>query len=134
MPASTQPPALRAWHALVRAADPASLATLLAEDAVFFSPVVHTPQVGRHIVQRYLSAAIGLLANDAFRYTRELVEPMGAVLEFEGQLGDTYVNGVDLIRWNDAGQITEFKVMLRPLRAVQLVQQLMAGAMGHPPA
>jgi hypothetical protein len=116
------------WHHIVEQRNPAALSTWLADDAVFFSPVVHTPQVGKAITQAYLTAAMQVLAgqgNASFRYVREVVGPNDAVLEFETTLNGVLVNGVDIIRWNAAGQVTEFKVMLRPLKAVNLVHELM---------
>jgi hypothetical protein len=115
-----------AWHALLEARNPRGLATLLAEDAFFHSPVVHTPQRGRALTTQYLSAALMILGNDSFRYVREIRGERDALLEFELMLDGVQVNGVDLIRWNDAGQITDFKVMVRPLKAIQVVQQKMA--------
>ncbi len=114
------------WHQLLRTRDPAQLHALLAEEAVFHSPVVHTPQVGRAVTARYLQAAFEVFFNDSFRYVRELVGEHDAVLEFEVQIDGISVNGVDMMRWNDAGKIVEFKVMLRPLKAVNLIHQKMA--------
>lgn len=115
-----------AWHALAKARNPHALAALLAEDVVFHSPVVHTPQRGRVLATQYLSAALMILGNETFRYVREIRGEHDALLEFELALDGVQVNGVDLIRWNDAGQITDFKVMVRPLKAMQAVQQKMA--------
>ena len=124
MPAS----ALSVWHELVRSRDPRGLDALLAEDVVFHSPVVHTPQRGKPITLMYLHAAFHVLFNDSFHYVREVVGPNDAVLEFEVDIDGIRINGVDMLRWNDAGQLTEFKVMLRPLKAVNLIHQKM-GAM-----
>ena len=99
---------------------------LLADEAVFHSPVVHTPQVGKPITKKYLAAAFHVFFNESFRYVRELRGDRDAVLEFEVELDGITVNGVDMIKWNDAGKITEFKVMLRPLKAVNLIHQKMA--------
>lgn len=115
-----------AWHALLQARNPRALRDLLADDVVFHSPVVHTPQRGRALATQYLSAALMILGNDSFRYVREIRGERDALLEFELTLDDVQVNGVDIIRWNDASQITDFKVMLRPLKAMQAVQQKMA--------
>jgi len=101
---------------------------LLAEDAVFHSPVVHTPQRGRTLAAAYLSAAFRVFFNPTFRYVREIVGPSDAMLEFETEIDGIVVNGVDLIKWNATGQIVEFKVMLRPLKAINLIHQRM-GAM-----
>lgn len=117
---------LARWHELVRARDPGGLDALLAEDVVFHSPVVHTPQAGKAITKRYLSAAFRVFFGDSFRYVREIVGPRDAVLEFMVELDGVTVNGVDLIRWNDEGRIVEFKVMVRPLKAIQAIHQQMA--------
>lgn len=120
------PHPLETWHRLVRTQDPSGLDTLLAEDAVLHSPVVHTPQRGRKVASAYLSAAFGVFFNPTFRYVREIVGPFDAMLEFETELDGIVVNGVDIIRWNDAGKIVDFKVMLRPLKAVNVIHQRMA--------
>lgn len=117
---------INAWHRLAEKRDVQGLDALLADDVVFHSPVVHTPQVGKAITKKYLAAAFQVLFNDAFRYVRELRGDRDAVLEFVVELDGIMVNGVDLIKWNDSGKITEFKVMLRPLKAVNLIHQKMA--------
>jgi hypothetical protein len=114
------------WHRLVEKRDAQGLDALLADEAVFYSPVVHTPQVGKAITKKYLTAAFQVFFNETFRYVRELQAERDAVLEFEVILDGISVNGVDMIKWNDAGRITEFKVMLRPLKAVNLIHQKMA--------
>ena len=119
---------LEAWHRLVRTQDANGLTALLADDAVFHSPVVHAPQAGARLVARYLGAAFQVFFNPTFRYVREIVGASDAMLEFETEIDGVQVNGVDLIRWNDAGLIVDFKVMLRPLKAINLVHQRM-GAM-----
>lgn len=118
--------ALDTWHRLVRTRDPSGLDALLAEEAVFHSPVVHTPQRGRALAAAYLGAAFKVFASPAFRYVREIVGASDAMLEFETEVDGVAVNGVDIIRWNAAGQIVEFKVMLRPLKAINLIHQKMA--------
>lgn len=118
--------AIETWHRLVRTQNPSGLDTLLAEDAVFYSPVVHTPQRGRKLAAWYLGAAFRVFFNPTFRYVREIVGPSDAMLEFETEIDGVLVNGVDLIKWNDAGQIIEFKVMLRPLKAINVIHQRMA--------
>jgi hypothetical protein len=117
---------LESWHRLVRSHDAAGLGALLAEDAVFHSPVVHAPQAGRTLVARYLGAAFQVFFNPTFRYVRQLVGPSDAMLEFETEIDGVLVNGVDLIKWNDDGMIVEFKVMVRPLKAINLIHQRMA--------
>ena len=113
------------WHKVAQARNPAALADLLADDVVFHSPVVHTPQLGKKITTLYLAAAMRVLGNEAFRYTREVVGERDAVLEFVTELDGITINGVDMIRWNDDGRITDFKVMVRPLKAVNLLHQKM---------
>lgn len=117
---------LQKWHEVVRTRNPALLNRLLAEDAVFHSPIAHTPQQGRDLVALYLTGAMHVIANPSFRYVREIADDRNAVLEFETTVDDVSVNGVDLITWNDQGLITDFKVMIRPLKAVTIVHQRMA--------
>jgi hypothetical protein len=117
---------LDTWHRLVREQDAAGLHALLADDAVFHSPVVHTPQRGRELTAMYLGAAFRVFFNPSFRYVREVVGPHDAMLEFELELDGIAINGVDILHWNEAGQITDFKVMLRPLKAVHLIHERMA--------
>ena len=122
------------WHDFMRGELPAGLDDLLADDAVMYSPVVFTPQRGKAIVAMYLEAAkatfaaIGFDADDgpSFRYVKHVVSGDTAVLEFETEMGGKYVNGVDIMRCNDAGRIVEFRVMIRPLQAVNIVHQQMA--------
>jgi len=117
---------IETWHRIVENRDVQGLDALLADEAVFHSPVVHTPQVGKSITKKYLAAAFHVFFNESFRYVRELQGARDAVLEFEVKLDGITVNGVDMIKWNDAGKITEFKVMLRPLKAVNLIHEKMA--------
>jgi hypothetical protein len=119
---------MNAWHELVKSREPARLDALLADSAVFHSPIVHRPQVGKDITKMYLLAAFQVFFRDSFRYVRELRGERDAVLEFEVEIDGIRVNGVDMIKWNDDGQIVEFKVMLRPLKAIQLIHERM-GAM-----
>jgi deoxyinosine 3'endonuclease (endonuclease V) len=116
---------LDTWHRMVRTNDATDLATLVAEDAVFHSPVVHSPQRGRKLTVMYLSAAFQVFFNPTFRYVREIVGTSDAMLEFETEIDSILVNGVDIITWNDAGLITEFKVMIRPLKGVDVVHRKM---------
>ena len=117
---------LHTWHELVRTRNAKGLAALLADDVVFHSPVVHTPQVGKAVTQQYLAAASHVFFDASFRYVRELTGPHDAVLEFQVTIDGIAVNGVDMLKWNDEGQITEFKVMVRPLKAINLIHQKMA--------
>ncbi len=126
---------LAAWHQLVADRNPAGLADLLADEVVFYSPVLHTPQAGKPITTMYLMAAFQVFFNPSFHYVREVLGPHDAILEFDVKIDDIQVNGVDMLKWNTQGQIIEFKVMLRPLKAVNLIQQKMAAMLqaGTPP-
>jgi len=115
-----------AWHGIVRTRDLAALSALLADDAVFHSPVVHAPQRGRPLVLGYLGAALQVLGSESFRYVREIEGARDAVLEFEVDLDGVIVNGVDLIRWDEQGRIVDFKVMIRPMKAIERVRERMA--------
>lgn len=118
---------LETWHEVVATRNAALLNNLLADTCVFHSPVVHTPQQGRELTKLYLSAAIEVFG-DSFNYVRELVGDQQAVLEFTAEHGGVLINGVDIIDWDEQGRITQFKVMIRPLKAVNLLHQQM-GAM-----
>jgi hypothetical protein len=113
------------WYAYTRSHDVTELQAMLADDCVFKSPVVHTPQVGKAITFAYLSAAFVVLGGEGFRYTREFTSERGAVLEFETEIDGIAINGVDIIEWNGAGLISDFKVMVRPLKAINLLHQMM---------
>lgn len=114
------------WHKIVADRDLSGLADILADDVVFHSPVIHTPQSGKALTIMYLSAAAGLLLNGTFRYVRELVGSEDAALEFVSEIDGITINGVDLIKWNADGKIIEFKVMIRPLKAIDTIRQKMA--------
>ena len=128
------------WHRYMRGETPDALDELLDDDAVMVSPVVFTPQRGKAIVTRYLEAARrtfaagGFDVPGGFRYTRQIASGDTAVLEFETTMGGKYVNGVDIIQVR-SGRITEFRVMIRPLQAVQTVHELMGAQLtaGHEP-
>jgi len=132
----SHPEPIARWHQMVEARDPRGLPAWLAEDAVFHSPVVHTPQRGRAIVEKYLQAAFVVFFGQGFRYVRELIGERDAMLEFEVEIDGLAINGIDLIRWNDAGQVIDFKVMVRPLKGINLVHQKMGELLARmkPPA
>jgi hypothetical protein len=92
---------------------------------VFHSPVVHTPQAGKALTKLYLSAAIMVLGNSNFEYVREVIGESDAVLEFTAEIDGIIINGVDMIHWNSDGKIDDFKVMIRPLKAVNLLHRMM---------
>jgi hypothetical protein len=119
---------LSSWHSVVETRDPSLLAELLADDVVFRSPAVFKPQEGKALTTAYLTAAITVLG-PTVRYVSEWADDHSAVLEFEADLDGTFVHGIDMLRWNDAGQLTSFTVMVRPLRGLQKLMELMAAAL-----
>ena len=119
---------MAAWHQVAKDRDIEALYNLLHYDAVFHSPVVHKPQVGKAITGKYLSAALHVFFNDSFEYVREIHGEGNAILEFEVKIQGIAVNDVDMIKWDESGLITKFKVMVRPHKAVNIIHQNM-GAM-----
>jgi len=127
-----------AWHRAIGNMTDETLDELLADDVVFHSPVVHTPQKGKALTKLYLKAAFNVMPGQSgsngsdgeekgkFRYVREVIGENDAVLEFVTQLDDITVNGVDIIRFDDQGRIVDFKVMIRPLKAIQKIHAQMA--------
>jgi hypothetical protein len=113
------------WHEVITSRDLEKLSEILSEDVVFYSPVVHTPQVGKKLTQLYLSAALHIIANDTFIYIKKVIDINETILEFEVEIDGILVNGVDIITWNSNGKITEFKVMIRPLKGVNLIHEKM---------
>lgn len=119
-------PALDGWYAYMASHDKAALWDLLDPDAVFESPVVHTPQRGRDIAFKYLAGADQVLGGPRFRYIGEWRNATGAILEFETEVEGIRINGIDMLAFSDDGQrITNFKVMIRPLKAINLLHRLM---------
>jgi len=114
-----------AWHTLLKTKDAAGLDAILADNVVFYSPVVHTPQEGKLITTLYLTAALHVFVNDSFKYLREVVSDNNAVLEFMTVIDGITVNGVDMLTWGTDRRITEFKVMVRPLKAINLIHRMM---------
>lgn len=120
--------ALAGWHAIVASRDTRSLSAILADDVVFHSPVVHTPQIGKAITTAYLAAAVQVLGRGGFRYVGKWYAENSAVMEFVTEIDGVVIDGIDMIAWNEEGKITSFKVMIRPLKAMSAVHQAM-GAM-----
>jgi hypothetical protein len=118
------------WHEVINSDDMNALDNIIAEEAVFSSPVVFTPMEGREITMMYLHAAGQSFNMEKFKYTKEIHDGMNSVLEFETYIDDISVNGVDMIEWNQDGMISNFKVMIRPFKAVQKVQEKMVEALG----
>ena len=132
---------VESWHRHLRGELPGGLDAILADDVVFLSPIVFTPQRGKELTKLYLNAAMATIGGGSqesaaadpdekrdtkFRYVKEVRSGRHAVLEFETQLAGKYVNGIDMLTCDEAGRITEFKVMIRPLQAINLLHQQMA--------
>lgn len=131
------------WHGFMSGETPGALADLLADDVVFYSPIVYTPQEGKAVTAMYLTAAGATLGGNSspesdgdgsddagkFRYTKQVLSGDTAVLEFESSIDGKYLNGVDIIRCNADGQIVEFRVMIRPLQAINAVHAQMKAAL-----
>ena len=130
--------AVKKWYEVMKSNDMDKLDELLAEDVVFYSPVVYTPQKGKDITKMYLMAAGGVFGEGAkdeasdsnksqsnFKYIKEIIGKKSALLEFESEMDGIYVNGVDVISWNEEGKIIEFKVFIRPLKGIETIQNLM---------
>lgn len=117
--------AIQQWHHLVAESDVGGLDDILADNVVFHSPVVHTPQEGKGVTKLYLTAAFFVFQGESFRYVREVASGNDAVLEFVTEIEGIHINGVDMIRWNEEGKIVDFKVMIRPLKAINLIHRLM---------
>lgn len=120
-----QPPAVRAWHAVAESRDPALLADLLADDVEFRSPAVFRPQQGKALTTLYLTGAIVVLG-PSLRYLHQWHDETSAVLEFEAELDGVYVQGIDMLRWNDEDKLVSFTVMVRPMRGLEKLIELMS--------
>jgi hypothetical protein len=120
------PPVIVRWTSIIENGRTDELDALIAEDAVFFSPAVFTPQEGRQKTLMYLKAAVKVFGTNDFRYVERWFKDQSAILEFAATIDGIYVNGIDMIHWNDQQQIVSFKVMLRPLKALQTIIPAMA--------
>jgi hypothetical protein len=121
----TTPAPVAAWHAIAEARDPSRLDALLADDCVFRSPAVHTPQEGKALTTAYLTAAVHVLG-PTLTYVREWYAEDSAVLEFTAELEGLTVHGVDMLTWGPDGRLTDFTVMVRPFKGLQKLIELMA--------
>ena len=131
--------AVNKWHDVMKSGGTGAedkLEELLHDDVIFYSPVVFTPQRGKEITKLYLSAASGVFSaektnngsdkkNSKFKYVKEIISGNSACLEFETEMNGIYINGIDLITWNEDNKITEFKVIVRPLQAVNTLHEMM---------
>jgi hypothetical protein len=125
----TRPAPVSAWHEIASSRSPAGLSSLLADDVVFRSPAVHTPQEGKALTTAYLSAAVVVLG-PTLEYVREWYDSDSAVLEFRATLDGLTVHGVDMLTWGPDDRLTEFTVMVRPFKGLQKLMELMAAELG----
>jgi len=115
------------WHEVVKNRDYNLLESILADDIIFYSPVVYTPQKGKPLALQYLMAASEVFNSSSFKYDKEVIGSSNASLEFSLTLDNTDINGIDLISWDASGKIIEFKVFIRPLQGVNMIHKLMQG-------
>ncbi|MBI5258069.1 MAG: nuclear transport factor 2 family protein [Burkholderiales bacterium] len=120
---------LALWRHMVATRDSRDLDAILSDDVAFYSPIVHKPKLGRPVVRAFLSAMFAGFFNDSFRYVREATGPGTAMLEFQLTLDDLAVNGVHILAWDDEGRLVEFKNLLRPFTALDLVARKMGEAL-----
>jgi hypothetical protein len=119
-------PTVTAWHELVDDFSRDNLAALLHKDCIFYSPVIFKPQPGKQTTIGYLMAAMEMFSKaDDFKYVNEFIDEHGAVLEFNAEMDGIFIDGIDMITWNEDGLITEFKVFIRPLKAIDKVRETM---------
>ena len=114
------------WHNFCKNKNINILDRILSEEVVFYSPAVHTPQVGKQITKKYLLTAAEVLFKENFKYVSEVKGNEIAICEFECNIDEIYINGIDIIIWNGSNQITSFKVMVRPLKGLMILKEKMA--------
>jgi len=117
---------LDTWHKFVNERNIHELNSFISDDVTLFSPVVFKPIKGKFMVTMYLQAAAEIIANDNFKYVREVVDKQNAILEFETEINGLSVNGVDMLQFTKDGKLKEIKVMIRPIKGVNVVHQKMA--------
>ena len=122
---------IKKWHKVIETDNLELLNDIIADNAIFSSPVVFKPMEGKEITMMYLNAAGESFNMEKFEYTKEIHDGMNSVLEFETYIDEISVNGVDMIEWNEDGKISNFKVMIRPYKAVQKVQEKMIEALDN---
>jgi len=120
------PPVIQRWIDLIHDNRVDELDDLLADDAVFYSPALFSPQEGKAKTAMYLAAASKLFSDTDFHYVEQWFGEQSAILEFAATIDGMYVNGIDMIAWNDDERIVSFKVMIRPFKGLQLVMGKMA--------
>lgn len=114
------------WHRVLTSRDPSLLDDILADDCVFWSPAIHAPQQGKALTKFYLTGAFHVLVPNDFQYLREVIAEKDAVLEFQAEIDGIVINGVDMISWNERDEITDFKVMIRPMKGLMKLKEKMA--------
>ncbi len=122
---------IKKWHKVIETDNLELLNDIIADNVIFSSPVVFKPMEGKEITMMYLNAAGESFNMEKFEYTKEIHDGMNSVLEFETYIDEISVNGVDMIEWNEYGKISNFKVMIRPYKAVQKVQEKMIEALDN---
>jgi|TARA_B110000444_G_C18771311_1_gene562678 hypothetical protein len=120
---------IKKWHEIIKSGSVDLLSDIISDECIFYSPVVFSPQEGKEITIKYLSAAAMVFGVDSFLYTKELIKENNACLEFELEINNIKINGIDLITWNDENKITEFRVFIRPLKGVQIIHEFMGGTL-----
>jgi hypothetical protein len=116
---------LEIWHQAIKERNTNHLNTILADDVVLHSPIMHNLIEGKKMVTFYLMAAFQTFVTPEFTYVRELADDSNAILEFTTEIDGIFVNGMDMISWNEEGKIIDFKVMVRPLKAINLIHEKM---------
>ncbi|WP_160287418.1 nuclear transport factor 2 family protein [Pseudomonas knackmussii] len=121
---------LQRWHAMVERKDLSKLPELLAPNAVFRSPMAHTPYPGVPVVSMILNTVLQVFED--FTYHRELAtaDGLSVVLEFSAQVGGKQLKGIDMIRFDEQGKIVEFEVMVRPMSGLQALGEEMGRRLG----
>ena len=119
------PVAIERWENIAKTGNFETLGQLLADDIVFESPIVHTPQIGRDVARKSLMGEVRVLGGPDSRFVRRWFAEQSAVLELEAQVEGIKINAVDIIGWNAEDRIEHFKVMVRPLKAINVLHQAM---------
>lgn len=121
---------LNQWHEMIRSGDLSALPGLLDPNAVFRSPMAHTPYPGAPVVSMILNTVFNVFQD--FAYHRELAtdDGLNVVLEFSAMVGEKQLKGIDMIRFNEEGKIVDFEVMVRPLSGLQALGEEMGRRLG----
>jgi hypothetical protein len=120
---------LEGWHRFVASGDAAILRPLLAEDIVFRSPIVQSPIPGRAATLLVLSTVAQIFEN--FTYHRTFVaDTHNAALEFAANVGKWQLKGIDLVKFNERGEMIEFEVMIRPIKGLQALAEEIGNRIG----